>query len=422
MGKLSKWQIGLIAGVAIIVIGLAISLSIMLTQRGPSPETPAPSQPQETTTPEEARGTAPPTGEVPEEPQLEEIRFQGTYLRPGVQEGRYYFQVDEILAGPTPCQEEGLLVVVEPSHGQRYVLHKDDRLVVFGFYEQTGTACRVILRKPEQRMEAIPEPEPQPEKEQPRQPQPEVPAEQRAVRVQGHFTEVRGNVYLLTVDQVLQGQVPCNQLSVLVASPTVYLDQVNFRDEYEVYGLYSTSPTATPCTLTLAEPAHYIRLFQSAAQSGRTTPATPRASSPGLIAPQPGMPFFFSGGIALLQPLMLIKGSAGLTLGPQLRGMISAGMGQGEIDKENSRTGEEIPVQLQATAIEAALLYQISEKIYAGGSLGMIMLSGEYELPYPVQASKSFSETLPTAGLVAGFDLGYVMATGSVNLILGGGS
>jgi hypothetical protein len=320
MGELSKWQIGLIAGAGVIIIGLAISLSLILTQRGPGP-----TQLKLRETTKETPIVTPPVPQIAEE----EIRFQGRYLRPGVEEGQYYFYVDEILAGPTPCQKDGLLVVIEPAHGQRYFLRTGDQLEVLGSYETTATACRVILRKPEQGIKLLSQPSLA--ERQPSQPRPEAP----------------------------------------------------------------TPPS----------------------------PEIPPPPNPEPITPQPGKQFFFSGGISLLRSLTLIKGSAGLTLGPQLRGLVSAGMGQGEIKKRISRTGEELPVQLQATAIEAALLYQISDKIYAGGSLGVITLSGDYyDLPYPVQASKSFTKTLLTAGLIAGFDLGYTMATGSISIILGGES
>jgi hypothetical protein len=414
MNKFSRWQIGLIIGVGVIVIGLAVSLSIVLTQRGPESETAPPSR--EEAAPLGAPAPSQPISEPSEQVELEEIRLQGIYLRPGVKEGRYYIQVEKVLAGPTPCREDGLLIVVEPSHGQRYILHTNSRLEISGLYKLTETSCQVLLTEPEHGMKLFLQPSPQPEEERPREPQSETPAAEQAVavRVQGRFTDIRGDTYFLIVSQVLQGQVPCDQLSVIVAAPTVYLDQVNFRDEYEIYGLYNPSPTVAPCRLTLSEPAHYIRSLRSTPRPPNPRPVTP--------TPEPHMPFFFSGGISLLQPLTIFKGSAGLTLTPQIRGLVSVGVGQGEITKRVERTGERIPVELEVIALEIALMYQVAEKIYIGGSGGLLMLSGDYELPYPIEGSTSFRQSLPTAGIVVGFDLGYVMVTGGVSVILGGGS
>ena len=279
MRKFSRWQLGLIIGTVTVITGLAASLGIILTHRGSSPKvelssppTVQPSQPQPPkTSAEEVEPTSPQARESPEELQPEEIRFTGTYLRPGVQEGRYYFRVDEVLAGPTPCRKDSLLVIVEPSHGQRYLLRTDDHVEIYGFYEATAASCHVILRQPEQGIKLIPRPQQQPQlEEQPKLPQLEkVPTEEWVtVRVQGYFTEVRGNTYFLIIDQVLQGEVPCNQLSVVVASPMVHLEQVNFHSEYEVYGLYNTDPAA-PCTVVLSEPVHYIRSMQPIVSSVR---------------------------------------------------------------------------------------------------------------------------------------------------------
>jgi len=99
--------------------------------------------------------------------------------------------------------------------------------------------------------------------------------------------------------------------------------------------------------------------------------------------------------------------------------MLTAGMGTGQLELALP-SGEPISADINITLIEVAGLYNVASDFYAGASGGVMLLAGDFQLPYPVSGSTKFNTMIPIVGVVLGYDLGFAMATVSVGMALGG--
>lgn len=336
------------------------------------------------------------------------MKLEVAYVRPGVQANQHYVKVEKTLAGPTPCSQESLMVVLQNA-GLALQWQEGDHLEIYGAYEQEGGTCRVVLDQPTHTLRNLPKPEPS-------APEPTTPAEPVAptplpVRLEGTLTAVRGGVAYFIVDRLVEGESSCSQVTV----PVVQDAELTVQGQYEIQATYV--PGDLSCQLQLLSPAA-LRVL-SLPPPVVTQPATPVTPSAPATPSPAGPGFFVSGGVSYVDPIPIFSGSAGMQLTGTMRGMASVGMGSGRLEVELP-SGEPVQVEVKATLIEAAGLMQINGPFYAGVSGGMLLLSGEYDLPFPVAGSPSFSTSIPLVGVVVGYDLGMVLATLSVGIALGG--
>ncbi len=434
------WGLGGLAGVVLIV---AVVFMVSQTQNAPTPS-PAP---QTGSTGEDAAnanaGTGAEEGEASAEPEAadaatreaeesdppparESIRLVARYLRPAVEEGQHYVAVESVSAGPTPCRSEGLLLALE-SDGMSLAWEAEDRLEITGAYVEADGFCRVVLDEATHTLRTLPRPEPEPEPETQVEAVPEEPAEERvqpepvrSVRLEVTVSTIRDGTAYLLVDRALEGNVPCAQVSMPAANLSV---EAGAR--YEVTGRFDPAGEVA-CQLWLANPLTDLQLLTPAPPSepagGTEAGRAVSGATPTVGVPMPsgaGGGFFVSGGVSYLDPVPLFQGSAGFAITPEVRGMLTAGMGSGELEL-TLPSGEPISAEVSAILIEAAGLYRISGPLYAGVSGGLLMLSGQYDLPFPVAGSTRFSESIPLVGAVVGYDLGMAMVTFGVGIALGG--
>jgi hypothetical protein len=377
-------------------------------QTEPSPTTPEP----ETSEPE--------TVTRPESPQVE-IRLTSSYLRHGVNPQQHYVKVEQILAGPTPCQQDSLLVIME-NMGLDLQWQSDERLEIYGAYETEAANCWVSLSQPSHAIKTLPQPEPVetetiPEETTQSQPPDLVEGEPPApsvIHIQATMSALRAQTAFFIVDRVFEGEFDCVQVSLELVDPI----EASLGSEYDILGLYDAGEAN--CQLRLANPLEDVRLL--------TPPIPPAATEavPDVSAPSGAVdvldqtvPFHFSAGVALVEDIPVFSGAAGFSLSPELKGMGSFGMGSGEIEL-TLPSGEPFNADLSIMLIEAAALYRVSGPFHIGASGGVMLLSGDYQLPYPVNGSTKFNATIPVLGVVLGYEFGLAMATVSVSIALGG--
>jgi len=400
-------EIFAIAALALfVVLGLAgcDSPSQSSNQSTPPAQTTAdtPSTTNTTTTPSEP---AAPSEPAVTQPPREEMKLEVAYIRPGVQANQHYVKVEQTLAGPTPCNQESLMMVLQNA-GLALQWQEGDRLEIYGAYEQEGGTCRIVLDQPAHTLKALPRPEPTTPAE-PVEPTPQ------PVRLQGTLSALRDGVAYFIVDRLLEGQLSCVQVTLVVAEDS----NLTVQGQYEIQATYN--PSDLTCQLQLVSPTALRVLSLPIPVIPPVTPTTPPSpSTPSMPSPA-GPGFFVSGGVSFVDPLPIFSGSAGMRLADTLRGMVTVGMGSGQIEVKLP-SGEPVQAKVNATLIDVAGLMQINGPFYAGLSGGMLLLSGEYDLPFPVNGSPSFNSSIPLVGIVVGYDLGMVLATLSIGIALGG--
>lgn len=404
MNKPLIWSLAAIAVIATVV------LAVMLSRRpAPAPTEREPAPPAAGESP-----VAPPAAPTPETPAAapaptrEVVRLIGTYLRPGVEPGQHYLRVEEVVAGPTPCRREGLLLVLADS-ALALQWQADERLEVLGAYLEADGACRVVLDRPDHALKTLAAPEPERPAEPATRPEPQ------PVRALATVSAVRDGTAFLIVDQVLEGTLPCAQVSLAAADRALEPGaQVELSGRYDPQG-----PVA--CQVRVLDPATDLRRIAPPPVTESVPTAPPVATVPATPTPDGGGPaFFLSGGVSYLDPIPLFQGSAGLGLSDQLKGMLTVGFGSGRIEKVLP-SGEPIPTRVQAFLVEGTALFRVSGPFYLGASGGLLWLSGEYALPYPVSGSTRFAASTPLVGVVAGYELGMTLITLGVGMALGGG-
>ena len=143
--------------------------------------------------------TPPPDHAQPSEPTTprEEVQLVVTYLRPGVQSDQHYVKVEETLAGPTPCNPESLLVVLENTD-LALQWQPEERLEIYGAYQTDDSGCKVSLDQPQYTIKTLPKPEPPVEPEPEPQPQ--------TIHLTGTVSTVRDQTAFLIVDRVIDGE------------------------------------------------------------------------------------------------------------------------------------------------------------------------------------------------------------------------
>lgn len=331
------------------------------------------------------------------------MRLEAAYLRPGVQANQHYVKVEQTLAGPTPCNQDSLLVVLQNA-GLALQWQVGDRLEIYGAYEQEGGTCRIVLDQPAHTLRALPKPEPT--TAQPVEPMPQ------PARLEGTLSAVRNGVAYFIVDRLLEGDLSCTQVTVAVAQDA----NLTVQGQYEIQATYIPGDLA--CQLQLLSPAALRVLALPIPVTPPVTPTTPTPTTP--TTPSPAGPgFFVSGGVSFVDPISIFSGSAGMRLTDTLRGMVTVGMGSGQVEVKLP-SGEPVQAKVNTTLLDVAGLMQINGPFYGGLFGGMLLLSGEYDLPFPVNGSPSFSASIPLVGVVVGYDLGMVLVTLSVGIALGG--
>ncbi len=368
------------------------------------------------------------TTSEPETPVVaqQEIKLVISYLRQGVQPNQHYVKVEEVLAGPTPCSQDSLLVTLDNS-GVALAWQADDRMEILGAYVNDVSGCQISLNQATHTIKALPKPEPviEAEPEVPEVTEPTTTSEstetreqpesllEYPVRIHGTMSALRDTTAFFIVDEVVEGEFDCTQATVELSDPT--LAQID--GAYEVQGLYD--PVTGNCELRLVNPLQGVQLItppvstpvvEAVPSGGVSTPVNPTA---------PSSPFYLSAGVSLVEQIPVFSGSAGLTLTPELKGMASFGMGSGEVELALP-SGEPITADVSIMLVEATGLYQVSGPFHVGISGGVMMLSGDYDLPYPVSGSTRFSATVPVLGAMVGYELGLAMLTLSVGVALGG--
>lgn len=398
-------------------------------------ETPAQNTPEtstsgtETDTTTANTETPQPEVETPAIPQ-EEIRLVTSYLRQGVAPHQHYVKVEEVLAGPTPCNQDSLLISLDNS-SLALQWQSEDRLEIYGAYLNEANGCQVSLNQSTHTVKVLPKTEPvvetQPETTEtttnttttPEFTEPETERQPESlleypVHIEATMTALRDSTAFFVVDRVIDGEFDCNQATVSLNDPA----NVQMNSQYEIRGLYD--PVTGNCELRLVNPLlDFVLLTPPAIATPITETAVPEVIDTPVTPASPASPFYLSAGVSLVQNIPVFSGSGGISLTPELKGMGSFGMGSGEVELELP-SGEPITADVNITLIEAAALFQVSGPFHVGTSGGVMMLSGDYDLPYPVSGSTRFSATIPIVSAMVGYELGVAMLTLSVGVALGG--
>lgn len=241
------------------------------------------------------------------------------------------------------------------------------------------------------------------------EPEPLVEVVQPRVSLVGTISALSDGTVFFRVDRVLGGDYACPQAAVILPDPS----SIVVGAQYEIEGSYTPEQLGN-CRLQLLNPAGGLRLLALPAP-------TPQAEAPSAadLPSSASQPFFVSAGISFLDPMPLFAGAVGFKLTEQIRGMVTAGFGSSAIEIQLP-SGEPISTHVNATLIEVTGLYNVSGHIHLGLSGGMLLLSGDYDLPFPVQGAASFNAGIPLLGAVLGYDLGIGMLTLGIQIPLGG--
>jgi len=357
----------------------------------------------------------------------EEIKLVTSYLRQGVQPNQHYVKVEEVLAGPTPCNQDSLMVTIE-NIDDNLVWQSEDRIEIFGAYLSNANGCQISLNQATHNVKTLLKPEPKIETPEPVTPETTEPVTiteapetreqpesllEYPVRIQGTMSALRDSTAFFIVDEVVEGEFDCTQATVQLNDPSF----AQIDGAYEVQGLYD--PVTGNCELRVVNQLLDFQLITPPVGTPVVEVGTPGGVSTPTSPATPSSPFYLSAGVSLIQNIPVFSGSAGLTLTPEFKGMGSFGMGSGEVELELP-SGEPIMADVSIMLIEAAGLYQVSGPFHIGVSGGVMMLSGDYDLPFPVSGSTRFSATIPVFGVMVGYELGLAMLTLSVGVALGG--
>jgi len=356
-----------------------------------------------------------PTSARPDETPVataEDVHLIVRYVRPAVEPRQYYVQVEQVVAGPNVCDEESLLLELQNTDVAALQWEPQDRLDVVGAYHEEAGRCRVVLNGPTHTVKTLPKPEPasppSPPKPTPAAPtETSTPSAAQTVRLLGTLSGVRDDSAFFIVDRVIEGPFDCVQATVVGAN----LELVE-QAQYQIEGSYEADEGN--CQLRLVDPLN--GLIMSALPPAVVAPKPPVGVAPEGTG---GTPFFVSAGVSYLDPLPIFSGSAGLGFTPRLRGMVTAGLGNTTVEMALP-SGEPIDVDVGVVLVKLSGLLSVQGPFYAGLSGGLLLLSGTYDLPYPVDGSTAFKTSIPLLGVVVGYDLGAFMVTLGAEIALGG--
>jgi len=286
-----------------------------------------------------------------------------------------------VLAGPQPCKLENLPVHVKSDAAQTEPVQTNERVRVAGEYHTEG--CRVELTAPKHSVERLP----------------------TTVKLQGTVAQVGSDQVILQGVRVLEGPQPCTteNLTVRVRGTA----SLRGSEGVEVVGEYNPKS----CQVSVEQPTHSFAQISAppvpVPQPPVTPPATPTVPQPPVPTPTPavptgGLPFFISGGVSSVGPVLAFRGSVGTTLNSSLKGMISVGYGSGSIQKPELTK----PVNFTVMPIDFTVWYGLGGGLHIGGGAGVLIIQG----PKP-----KFSNTVPTVHIAVGFAItDFLMLSGGV--------
>jgi hypothetical protein len=286
-----------------------------------------------------------------------------------------------VLAGPQPCKLENLPVHVKSDAAQTEPVQTNERVRVAGEYHPEG--CRVELTAPKHSVERLP----------------------TTVKLQGTVAQVGSDQVILQGVRVLEGPQPCTteNLTVRVRGTA----SLHGGEGVEVVGEYNPKS----CQVSVEQPTHSFAQISAppvpVPQPPVTPPTTPTVPQPPVPTPTPavptgGLPFFISGGVSSVGPVLAFRGSVGTTLNSSLKGMISVGYGSGSIQKPELTK----PINFTVMPIDFTVWYGLGGGLHIGGGAGVLIVQG----PKP-----KFSNTVPTVHIAVGFAItDFLMLSGGV--------
>jgi hypothetical protein len=290
-----------------------------------------------------------------------------------------------VLAGPQPFKLENLPVHVKSDAAQTEPVQTNERVRVAGEYHPEG--CRVELTAPKHSVEHLP----------------------TTVKLQGTVAQVGSDQVILQGVRVLEGPQPCTteNLTVRVRGTA----SLRGGEGVEVVGEYNPKS----CQVSVEQPTHSFAQISAppvpVPQPPVTPPTTPTVPQPPVPTPTTpptpaiptgGLPFFISGGVSSVGPVLAFRGSVGMTLNTSLKGMISVGYGSGSIQKPELTK----PFNFTVMPIDFTVWYGLGGGLHIGGGAGVLIVQG----PKP-----KFSNTVPTVHIAVGFAItDFLMLSGGV--------
>jgi hypothetical protein len=290
-----------------------------------------------------------------------------------------------VLAGPQPCKLENLPVHVKSDAAQTEPVQTNERVRVAGEYHPEG--CRVELTAPKHSVERLP----------------------TTVKLQGTVAQVGSDQVILHGVRVLEGPQPCSteNLTVRVRGTA----SLRGGEGVEVVGEYNPKS----CQVSVEQPTHSFAQISAppvpVPQPPVTPPTTLTVPQPPIPTPTPpptpaiptgGLPFFISGGVSSVGPVLAFRGSVGMAFNSSLKGMFSVGYGSGSIQKPELTK----PVNFTVMPIDFTVWYGLGGGLHIGGGAGVLIVQG----PKP-----KFSNTVPTIHIAVGFAItDFLMLSGGV--------
>ncbi len=287
-----------------------------------------------------------------------------------------------VLDGPQPCTLENLSVLVGSDQARVEDAQPNERVRVRGEYH-TDT-CRVEISKRAHLLERLPMP----------------------IKLQATVTQVAANNELvLSSVKVTEGPQPCtiDQLRAKVRADRAA--GLRGGETVEITGEYDPKG----CQVSVEQPAHSLALLAAPPVTPPvptpTPPPMPQPPIPPVPTPGGKLPFFLSGGVSMVGPVMAFRGSAGLTLGGTLKGMVSLGYGSGAVQKPELTK----PVTFTVIPVDFTLWYELGNGLHVGGGAGLLIVQG----PKP-----KFSNTVPTIHIGLGFAItDLLMLAGGITYV-----
>lgn len=278
-----------------------------------------------------------------------------------------------VLAGPQPCRLENLSVQVKSDQAQTEPIQLAERVRVKGEYRPDG--CRVELASREHSVERLPTP----------------------IKLQGTVAQVGSDQVILQSVQVLDGPQPCttNNLSVRVRGAA----SLRGGEGVEVVGEYNPKS----CQVSVDQPTHsFARMSAPPVPVPQPSTPQPPGVPPIPTPPTAGLPFFISGGVSSIGPVLAFRGSVGIAFNSSLKGMLSVGYGSGSIQKPELTK----PVAFTVMPVDFTVWYGLGGGLHIGGGAGILIVQG----PKP-----KFSNTVPTIHIAIGFAItDFVMLSGGI--------
>lgn len=287
-----------------------------------------------------------------------------------------------VFEGPQPCTLDNLSVSVSSDQARVEDAQLGDRVRVRGEYWET---CRVELVNQSHRLERLP----------------------MAIKFQATVVQVApNNELVLSSVKVVEGPQPCTTEQLRARVRADRATGLRGGETVEISGEYDPKV----CQVSVEQPAHSLALLAAPPATPpvpqpptpTTPPTLPTPPTPPLPPPSIRLPFFISGGVSMIGPVMAFRGSAGLALGGAFKGMVSVGYGSGSIQKPELTK----PVAFTIIPIDFTGWYEIANGLHIGAGAGVLIVQG----PKP-----KFSSTVPTFHIAIGFALtDFLMLAGGI--------